>query len=115
MTTKKTEIEIPGTLGERLSRAGVTELPLKLPLAPDASRHNPSPLYLRSLLAEAGITQEAAAKAIGITGRAMRNYLADVTSKSYRPAPYATQYALEMLAVCTGEPRAKLRDQGDAQ
>lgn len=41
---------------------------------PDASLHDPSPAYLRGLLERAGITQQAAATALGITGRVMRYY-----------------------------------------
>jgi transcriptional regulator with XRE-family HTH domain len=65
---------------------------------PDATLHNPSPEYLRDLLLKAGVTQLAAAKAIGITERVLRYYLSDTQSASYRPAPYVVQYALEQLA-----------------
>lgn len=65
---------------------------------PDASNHNPDPRYLRGLLDSAGITQRKAAELIGITDRAMRYYLSDETSESYRVAPYPVQFALECLA-----------------
>ena len=68
------------------------------PRKPDASLHDPSPAYLRGLLETAGITQEAAATALGITDRVMRYYLSSQKSATYRPAPYAIQYALEQLA-----------------
>jgi len=64
---------------------------------PDASKHNPAPLYLRGLLAQAGLSQQAAARAIGISPRVMRYYLAEQTG-DFREAPYAVQYALEQLA-----------------
>lgn len=93
---------------DALSRAGVKELPLRLPLAPDVAKHNPSPYYLRSLLEQADITQEAAAIALGLGKRVMRYYLSDPSLASYRPAPYLVQFALEMLAACTGQARAEL-------
>jgi transcriptional regulator with XRE-family HTH domain len=65
---------------------------------PDATLHNPDPEYLRDLLLKAGITQAAAATAIGITERVLRYYLSDTQSATYRPAPYVVQYALEQLA-----------------
>lgn len=102
--------EKPVPLLDALSRAGVDELPLRLPLAPNASKYDPSPFYLRRLLEQAGITQEAAGAALGLGKRVMRYYLSDPALASYRPAPYLVQYALEMLAACTGERRIKLPD-----
>jgi transcriptional regulator with XRE-family HTH domain len=64
---------------------------------PDAAKHNPDPLYLRELLAQAGLSQQAAARAIGVSARVMRYYLADQVG-DYREAPYAVQFALEALA-----------------
>ena len=72
---------------------------------PDASLHDPSPAYLRGLLEAAGITQEAAATALGITDRVMRYYLSSQESATYRPAPYAIQYALEQLAAYAANKR----------
>ena len=68
-------------------------------MRPDATRYNPSPTYLRGLLARAGVSQQAAARAIGISPRTMRYYLTSPNAAGYRPAPYAVQYALEMLAL----------------
>ena len=68
--------------------------------APDAALHNPDPRYLRGLLDAAGISQRAAARAIGISERTMRYYLSD-TASDYRPAPYTVQYAMEGLTVAT--------------
>ncbi|WP_165676581.1 helix-turn-helix domain-containing protein [Metapseudomonas otitidis] len=65
---------------------------------PDASNHNPDPRYLRGLLEQAGVSQRKAAELIGITDRAMRYYLSDKSSESYRVAPYPVQFALECLA-----------------
>ncbi|MGF0239971.1 hypothetical protein ACQR3P_24165 [Rhodococcus sp. IEGM1300] len=76
---------------------------------PDASLHDPSPAYLRGLLETAGITQEAAATALGITDRVMRYYLSSQESASYRPAPYAIQYALEQLAAYAAKKRSVKR------
>ena len=67
-------------------------------MKPDASRHNPDPRYLRGLLDQAGISQRRAAELLGITDRAMRYYLSDEASDSYRAAPYPVQFALECLA-----------------
>lgn len=62
---------------------------------PNASLHNPSAAYLRSLIDKARLSQQAAADAVGISGRAMRSYLSE---DDPRGAPYAVQYALEQLA-----------------
>ncbi|MDH1109997.1 hypothetical protein N5C55_01410 [Pseudomonas otitidis] len=67
-------------------------------MKPDASNHNPDPRYLRGLLERAGVSQRKAAELIGITDRAMRYYLSDENSESYRVAPYPVQFALECLA-----------------
>nr|WP_096373558.1 helix-turn-helix transcriptional regulator [Pseudomonas chlororaphis] len=67
-------------------------------MIPDAKAHNPEPGYLRALIDQTGLTQEEVAQRIGITGRAMRNYLS-TTEK--RKAPYAVQFALECLANST--------------
>lgn len=63
------------------------------PKAPDASRHDPRPEYLRALLDQAGMSQREAARRIGITDRALRYYAA-----GERSAPYPVQFALEQLA-----------------
>lgn len=67
-------------------------------MRPDATRYNPSPAYLRGLLERAAVSQQAAARAIGISPRTMRYYLCATDSPGYRPAPYPVQYALECLA-----------------
>lgn len=66
-------------------------------MTPDASKHDPRPEYLRALLKQAGVSQRAAARRIGISDRVMRYYLAG-KSAGYRPAPYPVQFALEALA-----------------
>ena len=65
-------------------------------MTPDATRHNPDPAYLRGLLTRAGLSQNAAARRIGISTRMMRYYLA--TGETGRTAPYLMQFALEALA-----------------
>lgn len=60
---------------------------------PDASNHDPRPEYLRALLDQAGVSQRAAARRIGISERMMRYYIA-----GERKAPYPVQYAIEQLA-----------------
>lgn len=67
-------------------------------VTPDASKHDPSPEYLRALIADAGVSQREAARRIGVSERVMRYYLSD-TAADYRPAPYPIQYALECLAL----------------
>lgn len=68
-------------------------------MRPDATRYNPSPAYLRGLLERAGVSQQAAARQIGISPRTMRYYLCRTDASGYRPAPYPVQYALEMLSI----------------
>jgi hypothetical protein len=67
-------------------------------MKPDPSKHDPSPEYLRSLLANSGLSQRAAAERIGIPERSMRYYLtAPGTAKRWAAAPYPVQFALEQL------------------
>lgn len=75
-------------------------------MKPDATKHNPDPVYLREVLdrtidpeTQKPYSQRKAAKIIGVTERAMRYYmLLDTTDKTYRPAPYPVQFSLECLA-----------------
>lgn len=62
-------------------------------MKPDPREHNPDPDYLRSLIEAAGLSQRGAAKAIGISERAMRYYLS-----GDRGCSYPVQFALESLA-----------------
>ncbi|OPE36160.1 XRE family transcriptional regulator [Pseudomonas aeruginosa] len=64
-------------------------------MKPDSSKHNPDPQYLRGLYERAGLKQEEAARRIGITARALRNYVSETAG---REAPYPVQFALECLA-----------------
>lgn len=66
-------------------------------MKPDASTHNPDPVYLRELLDDAGVSQRKAAALLGISERVMRYYLSDHASGTYRPAPYTVQFCLEAL------------------
>lgn len=75
-------------------------------MKPDATKHNPDPVYLRGLLEKAGLTQRAAAEAIGISPRLLRYCLTD-RDGDHREAPYPVQYALERLAM---EPEKLTRD-----
>ena len=65
-------------------------------MKPNASKHNPDPAYLRELLDRAGLSQREAARRLGISDRMMRYYLS-LDPASYKPAPYAIQYAIENL------------------
>lgn len=65
--------------------------------APDATLHDPRPEYLRALLKQAGLSQRAAARRIGVSERMLRYYLAP-DEADHRPAPYTVQFALERLA-----------------
>lgn len=61
---------------------------------PNPSEYNPDPEYLRQLVTRSGLSQRAAARAIGISERALRKYLSFADT---REAPYTVQYALENL------------------
>jgi transcriptional regulator with XRE-family HTH domain len=67
-------------------------------MKPNASNHNPDPAYLRSLIAQAGLTQSQAAEALGFKPRMMRYYLSDEAGDNHRAAPYLVQFGLECLA-----------------
>ena len=73
-------------------------------MKPNAKEHyNPDPDYLRSLIDRAGLTQAKAAELVGVEARTMRRYLALQGSDSYKQAPYAIQYALEILALFSAQ------------
>lgn len=61
-------------------------------MKPNPEAHNPDPNYLRSLLAQAGISQREAARRVGISERAMRYYLS-----GRRECPYSIQFCLESM------------------
>lgn len=67
-------------------------------MKPDATKHNPSPRYLRGLLDKASISQRQAANLLGVSDRMMRYYLADEGSDQHRRAPYLVQFAIECLS-----------------
>jgi hypothetical protein len=70
---------------------------------PDATiYYDPDPAYLRSLVERTGLSQNAAARTLGVSERSMRYYLSETDRSS--PAPYLFQVALEDLAQ-TGERR----------
>lgn len=64
---------------------------------PDATLAKPDADYMRALVKASGLTQVQAAEAIGVSERAMRNYLSKAAGKYIAP-PYPVQYALEQLA-----------------
>ena len=57
---------------------------------PDIKQYDPRPEYIRALVAESGLSQSKAAKAIGHNERTMRYWL----NGQHTPA-YSVQYALE--------------------
>ena len=60
---------------------------------PNAEKHhNPDPDYLRSLIEDAGFSQLETARRIGVSGRAIRHYLAGDS-----PIPYTVQFTVEQL------------------
>ena len=66
-------------------------------MKPNSGNYNPSPLYLRSLIEQTGLSQRKAAKVIGVSERVMRNYLS-LNTNDYTKCPYPVQYCLECLA-----------------
>ena len=66
-------------------------------MRPNSENYNPSPLYLRSLIEQSGLSQRKAAKVIGVSERVMRNYLS-LNPNDYTKGPYHVQFCLEGLA-----------------
>lgn len=63
-------------------------------MKPDAQNAKPTtPDYLRSLVAQAGLSQRQAARRLGVDERTMRHWLAGKYA-----CPYTAQFALECLA-----------------
>lgn len=67
-------------------------------MLPDASKHNPDPAYIRTLIEQAGLSQRGAARQIGVSERMMRSYCAPTDVSTHSAAPYCVQFALECLA-----------------
>lgn len=60
-----------------------------------------TPANLRALLSSAGLTQQAAADLIGVDGRTVRKWLADVDSDSHRDMPlHQWQKLLDLVQQC---------------
>ena len=60
-----------------------------------------TPANLRALLASAGLTQQAAADLIGVDGRTVRKWLANVDSDSHRDMPlHQWRKLLDALQQC---------------
>lgn len=56
-----------------------------------------TPANLRALLKQAGLTQQAAADLLGVDGRTVRKWVADVDSASHRDMPHHRW--LQLLAI----------------
>jgi len=67
-------------------------------MKPDPKTYNPSPDYLRALLAQAGVSQSEAARLLRIDPRTMRSYLSPSSVRRRSDAPFAVQLALERMA-----------------
>jgi len=81
-------------------------------MMPNAKKHNPDPVYLRSLIKRAGVSQREAARIIGVKNeRTFRRYLT-LHAADYQPCDYPIQYALENLA--DGLERLRVHEQGTA-
>ena len=72
-------------------------------MKPDSSNYNPDPDYLRSLLERAALSQNQAARVLGVDPGTFRLWL-----RGGGRAPYAIQYALEQLADRTPEALANM-------
>lgn len=67
-------------------------------MIPDFNLYNPDPAYLRGLIQKTGLSQRAVARTIGVSERMFRQYITSTENKTYSPAPYAVQFALEVWA-----------------
>lgn len=67
-------------------------------MKPNPATYNPSPEYLRALLAQAGVSQSEAARLLRIDPRTMRSYLSPESVSRRSDAPFAVQLALERMA-----------------
>lgn len=78
-------------------------------MLPDPDLHNPDHEYLRKLLrrikSSRGWSHSQVAEMLKMPRRTLENYL---SPKTKRPAPYAVQYALEVLAVIAEERNSTL-------
>ena len=60
-----------------------------------APKRNYAPAYIRGLIAQSGLTQEACAGKIGVSFRSLKDYIAESHNSAI---PYAAQVLLEDLA-----------------
>ena len=67
-------------------------------MKPDIKNYNPDPVYIRTLLEKAGLSQRKTARILGVSERMMRYYLVHTDDPNYRPMPYTVQFAIECLA-----------------
>lgn len=66
----------------------------KLQRIPDVATHNPSNVYLREIMARAGLKHTAVAEQLGIPAETFRRYCGKTQKQ---PVPYTVQYAVEQL------------------
>lgn len=72
-----------------------------------SSRRDTRPAYLRQLLEEAEISQQAAAAALDVDARTMRRWLQQPGTPGALAVPYVVQYCLEALAHAGRRRRAR--------
>lgn len=60
----------------------------------------PTPANLRALLQHAGITQQAAADLLGVDGRTVRKWAADIDNASHRDMPLRQWVKLLIAIEC---------------
>ena len=70
-------------------------------MRPDIASHNPDPSYLRSLVANIGLSQRQIARDLGVDETLFRKYITHPENASYRECPYLVQYALEQWSAAT--------------
>lgn len=82
-----------GASGALEIEMNTSNLPDLIPLLPDSSQSRPDPIYIRSLIETANLSQNGVARALGINPRTLRAYVSGEAD-----IPYSAQYCIEVLA-----------------